>query len=95
MSRKCESGVEHHTIGEIRGCSVCQRNGHAGRIHARFGNEDSTDVLDPQPQQTAPPVAMPPARASAPQPKPQAKRAPAKKARPAKPKAKPKAKRRR
>jgi hypothetical protein len=57
MPRKCENGTQHQTYGDIRGCGVCQRNGQAAQVHARFGNEDLVDPV--QSEQKAAPRATP------------------------------------
>lgn len=66
MPRRCESGVEHHTYGDIRGCSVCQSNGAAARIHAAYSNEA---VVDPAAATTAEPTPTSQLQATPDQPK--------------------------
>lgn len=43
---KCNNcTAEPVTVGEVRSCSLCQRNGTAGAVHAKFQNHDSVEDL--------------------------------------------------
>lgn len=92
MSKTFSCGNTHADIGEIRGCSGCQADGTAGRIHAAMKDSDPVEAMPGHNQQAAPSApAATPTPTPAPQQAPKAKRARKPKAK-TKPKAKAKAK---
>lgn len=40
---KCKLDIS--TVGEVRGCSLCQRDGTSAAVHAKYSNEDKVEKL--------------------------------------------------